>query len=234
MLHRSKNEKGFTLIELLISMSMFAVLLSILFGTYRASVGLMEKVSADTEIYDMARIALDRISEDLESSFLAPAVQEDDKAGSTRVFGVFEGRDGTVGSHDGDFLRFLTRARVVLNGSGGLPVESEIMYEARLQADQDTLALFRVDTPFGTDLPEEGTGGYILCDRLIGVDFTYHRGDEELDGWDSRDVGMFGKTPERVTVKLVFRDPAAPETPLIFTTDVVIPETRRHDEEKTP
>ncbi|MFO8089421.1 MAG: type II secretion system protein [Desulfatiglandaceae bacterium] len=234
MLHVFEDKKGFTLIELLISTSMFAVLLSILFGTYRASLGVMEKVGADTEIYDMARVALDRISEDLESCFIIPVVQEEDKPSSARLFGAFEGRDRTVGEYDGDFLRFLSRARVVLDGSGGLPVESEITYYTREQEDEDTLALFRVDTPFGTEIPDEDTGGYILCDKLTGVNFTYHRGDEELDGWDSTDVGMSGKIPERVSVKLVFEDPAAPETPLIFSTDVVIPKMKRHDEKTTP
>lgn len=234
MLHIPKNEKGFTLIEILVSTSMFAVLLSILFGSYRASIGVMEKVNADTQIYDMARVALDRISEDLESSFPIPVVQEEDKAIQGRIFGAFEGRDGTIGDYDGDFLRFLSRARVVLDESGGLPVESEITYYAREQEDGDTLVLFRVETPFGTEVPEEGTGGYILCDKLTGVDFTYHRGDEEFRAWDSTNGGMSGKIPDRVGVKLVFNDPAAPETPLIFATDVVIPEAKRQDGETIP
>ncbi|HDR15465.1 MAG TPA: type II secretion system protein [Desulfobacteraceae bacterium] len=232
MLHVPENEKGFTLIEILVSASLFAVLLSLLFGSYRASLGIMEKVGADTEIYDMARVAIDRISEDLESSFL-PAV-DGGKTGSGRVFGAFEGRDRTLGEYGGDFLRFLSRARVVLDGSGGLPVESEIIYDPREQDDGETLALFRVDTPFGTEVPDEGSGGYILCEKLTGVNFTYHRGDEELDGWDSTDVRMSGRMPHRVTVKLFFKDPAAPETPFIFTTDVVIPEVNRHNGESTP
>jgi prepilin-type N-terminal cleavage/methylation domain-containing protein len=225
-------EKGFTLLEVLIAVSTTAVLLSVLFGTYAASLGLMEKVGAETAVYDMARVTLDRLSEDLESCFLhsAPAGSED---GFLRVFGAFEGRDRTVEGYDGDYLRFLSRARVLLEGTGGLPVESEIIYDTRKQESGNSLALYRVDTPFGTEAPDENTGGYILCENLIGVNFTYHRGDEEFDSWDSTEEETSGKLPDRVTVKLVFENPASPEAPLIFTTDVAIPKTRRYNGKTT-
>lgn len=224
------TEKGFTLLEILIATSMFAVLLSIVFGTYSASLSVMGKASADVETYNMARVALDRISEDLEACFLhEPPVG--DEIGFGRVFGAFEGRDRAVGGYDGDFLRFLSRARVVLDGSGGWPVESEIIYDAREQQAGGLLALFRIDIPFGTEVPDEGTGGHVLCERLTGVKFIYHRGDFQLDRWDSTDGETLGKIPDRVTVTLTFEDSSAPERRLVFTTDVAIPSARQQNGE---
>jgi general secretion pathway protein J len=229
---RLKTQEGFTLLEILIAASMFAVLLTILFGTYSTSLSVMDKAGADSEVYDMARMAIDRISEDLESCFLhSPPAETDAVFG--RVFGAFEGRKSAVGGYDADFLRFLSRARVVLDGSGKKPVESEIIYDARELEAGETLALFRIDTPFGTSVPDEGTGGYVLCERLIGINFTYHRGDEELDTWNSTEGDTSGIIPDRVTVKLSFEDPADSEMPLVFTTEVAIPSSRQQNGETT-
>jgi general secretion pathway protein J len=230
---KSIDQNGFTLLEILIASSMFAVLLSLLFGSYSASLGVMGKARADSEIYNMARVALDRIGEDLESCFLQPSPVGEEVPFS-RVFGAFQGTERRVGEYEGDFLRFLSRADVVLDGSGGAAVESEIVYDAREQETGGKLALFRVDIPFGTEAPDEGTGGHILCEDLIGVNFRYHRVDEDLERWDSTDGDTSGRIPDRVTVRLVFEDPATPETALIFTTGIAIPSARQRNGTAVP
>lgn len=230
---RLDTEKGFTLLEILIASSMFAVLLTVLFGTYSASLRVMDRAGADVETYNMARVALDRISEDLEASFLQdpspePGISFD------RVFGAFEGFDRAVGEYDGDFLRFLSRARVALDGSGGWPVESEITYDAREQETGGALSLFRIDTPFGTRSPDRGIGGHMLCTGLTGVKFSYHLRDVELDRWDSTAGETSGKIPDRVSVKLTFLDSASPEMRLVFTTEVAIPSARGQNDRTAP
>ncbi len=163
----SDTENGFTLLEVLTAVSMLVVLLSVLFATLTASLGVMDKASADTQIYDMARVTLHRFAGDLESSFLIPGRVREDGA-FEKESGAFVARGGFFNGRTGFYLRFPTKARVVPDGSNGRPGESEVTYELRRKGDGGSLTLIRAEAPPGDEASEKGTAGHVLCEGLAG------------------------------------------------------------------
>ena len=59
------NPKGFTLLEVLIAMSIFAVVLSMLYTVYTGTFRNIEETESQADLYQMARIVLERMTEDL-------------------------------------------------------------------------------------------------------------------------------------------------------------------------
>lgn len=64
------SPEGFTLLEILLALSILATVLSTVFASYTGAFRLVSETEGQAEIYQMARIALERIVEDLESFYL--------------------------------------------------------------------------------------------------------------------------------------------------------------------
>ncbi|MGD2127457.1 MAG: type II secretion system protein, partial [Desulfobacteraceae bacterium] len=66
------GRKGFTLLEILLAMFIFAIVLSTLYTAYTGTFRNVDETESQADIYRMARIALERIVEDLESAYIPP------------------------------------------------------------------------------------------------------------------------------------------------------------------
>ncbi len=71
---RGENSPGFTLLEILIAMFIFAIVLSTIYTSYTGTFRILDETKEQTDIYRMARIALERMHEDLESVYALPSV----------------------------------------------------------------------------------------------------------------------------------------------------------------
>jgi len=67
----AKNIEGFTLLEILIALLILATVISIIFSSYTATFRNIEEAESQAEIYQMARITLGRMQEDLECSLIS-------------------------------------------------------------------------------------------------------------------------------------------------------------------
>ena len=65
----SVKERGFTLIEIMVAMAITAVLLTILYQSFGATIRATEIVDQETDIYRMARISLSVMTEELGSTY---------------------------------------------------------------------------------------------------------------------------------------------------------------------
>ena len=63
------RERGFTLIEIMVAMAITAVLLTILYQSFGATIRTTEIVDQETDIYRMARISLSIMTEELGSTY---------------------------------------------------------------------------------------------------------------------------------------------------------------------
>ena len=73
-------------------------------------------------------------------------------------------------------------------------------------------------------LLEEDSGGLVLCERLVSVNFTYYEEKSEpLENWDSTSEEHKDTIPRMVSVLLEFVNPLNSETPLRFMTSVSLP-----------
>ena len=68
-----RDLKGFTLLEILIAVVILVIVLSTVFASFTGTLRLVSETESQAEVYQMARIALERILEDLESANVPPA-----------------------------------------------------------------------------------------------------------------------------------------------------------------
>jgi len=227
------NADGFTLMEILMAMLIFTIVVSMLYLSYTGTVRNMEEVESQSDIYGMARIALERIIDDLESAYVSQNAksQEDD----IQVTG-FMGEDSEINGRSADTLRFPSRSHLVFNAEDGDNGATEITYYVTENEEGESLTLYRSDTPKFEEGPEEGVGGLVLCDDIYSINFTYHDENGEVyDKWDSTEEEFKGKLPVMVSIELLFINRSDPESHLRFKTGVALPMARGKDwkDEKT-
>lgn len=220
-----RDRRGFTLLEILLAMSIFAIVLSTLYTAYTGTFRNVDETESQADIYRMARIALERIAEDLESAYIPPWALGQETEGKTPQPAPFVGEDAQISDRSADTLLFFSRAHLVFDEEEVDTTVARISYDVRQsEAGEEVFILYRSDTPGFEEGPEQGTGGLILCDSLHAVNFTYYddkgRG---YDRWDSSNEEFKDKLPVMVSIVLEFVNVRNPEAPLKFVSGVVLP-----------
>ena len=214
---------GFTLLEVLIAIFIFALVASAIFTTYTGTFRIIDESESRADICEMAGIALERISEDLESAYISNTEQTPgtDKT-NPAVMWVGEKKelmDRSYGS-----LRFLSLAHLSFSEEEPVAKPSEIVYYVATKGEEDLLELYRSDTPLSNERPEEETGGLLLCEGLLSIVFTYYDSEgEPHETWDSGGGESKGKLPSRVSISMELADSTNPDMPYKFMTGVEIP-----------
>jgi general secretion pathway protein J len=222
------NRQGFTLLEILLAMFIFAIVLSTLYTAYTGTFRNVDETESQADIYRMARIALERMAEDLESSYIPPRAVGAETETGTLKSAAFVGETTQISDRSADNLLFFSRAHLVFDEEEVDTTAARIAYDVRQsEEDEEVFLLYRSDTPGFEEGPEQGTGGLLLCDGLHAVNFTYYDEEgREYDRWDSTNVEFKDKLPVMVSIVLEFVDKRNPEAPLKFVSGVVLPMAR--------
>ncbi len=218
------QNKGFTLLEIMIALFIFASVLSTIFISYTGTFNVLDQTESRADIYRMARIALERMQEDLESAYFFSNTENSESEENPFSDTHFTGKDAEIDERDADTLSFMSRAHIDFDEEEkGIGI-AEISYYVGENETGDGFVLYRSDTPQIETPPDEGTGGLILCEGLFSVDFIYYDGSgEAYEKWDSLGVEHKDKFPVMVGIELSFIDNANNETPVKFHLDVSIP-----------
>ncbi len=217
--------QGFTLLEILLAIFILTLVVSAVFGAFRGTFKVVDETETEEEIYASARVALERISEDLAGAcgdILTPGGSSDAKRQDERV--VFLGKDRRVDDRSADTLRFLSWAH--LSFKTGPPEEgpAEISYYTTFQEETGELALYRSDTLDYLESLTEGQGGLLLCEGLKWIDFVYY--DKEGNAhreWPPQESGGKRALPSRVEISVGLHNTLDPDNPLQFVTGVPLP-----------
>jgi general secretion pathway protein J len=222
---RPKPESGFTLLEILIAISIFAVVVTTVFGSFHGVFGQVGILQESMDSYEMAKNCLDRMMTDLQAIHVAqpPAysLPENDTAPDPyRIVGKTEEAGGSSFGH----LRFASLAHVPLERHKRSGI-AEIVYHVTAEPD-GSFMLRRSDRldPAGADEPESAANDPILCEGLRSVAFTFINTEGDLqESWDSDSDAFDYQTPQAVRIRLVL---GMAETPYVFETAVVLPQFR--------
>jgi len=215
---------GFTLIEVLIAIFMFALVASAIFTVYTGTFRIIDESESRADIYEMAGIALERISEDLESSYLSNMAETPGSDKTHPGMVLFVGEKTELMGRSGGSLRFLSLAHLSFSEEEPVAKPTEIVYYVAGNGEEGLLELYRSDTPLGYERPDAESGGFLLCEGLSSVGFTYYDSDgEPHETWDSGEGESKGKLPSRVSISMEFADSTNPDTPYRFVTGVEIP-----------
>lgn len=215
-----QHKHGFTLLEILMAISILAIVVTLAYGSYRASFRIINSTESQAEIYSKARVALNCLSHDLGSLYLGTS-------------GFLQGKPQTLGNRQADTMRFTSTAHLVFNRKEQPAGYATISYRVEEDPETKELLLFRQDKAFrpveeGKREDVDPQKGLLLCDGLQEVKFLYHgKKGEEQDNWDSKEIEKADtkeqRLPDRIEIRLLFIDPAANDKPISFQTAVSFP-----------
>ena len=221
MMTVSSNNKGFTLLEILLAFFIFSILFITIYTSYSGSFKTINMTESRMELYRKAAIAMTRISEDLQASYISilPLNSFGEPAGYTR----FLGEDNDINGSDAGSMSFFSRIDPLFSDEMGMATGQLISYDVIQGGEEDELVLLRSENPEFIDETEE-RGGVTLCDGLQAITFTYFDDDgESYESWDSDSEELEGTLPSMVSVSLEFLNYENPEAPLMFMTSIALP-----------
>jgi len=222
MMPITENNKGFTLLEILLAFFIFAILFSVIFASYSGSFKTIDMTESRMELYRKAAIAMDRISEDLQASYISnlPSNSFGEPAGYTR----FLGEDKDISGRDADSLSFFSRIRPLFDDGMEMSTGQLISYDVIQGEEEGELVLLRSEQPEFREVVEESEG-LPLCDGLQAVTFTYFNDDgEPNDSWDSDSEDSAQILPRMVSISFEFLNYENPDAPFTFMTSIALPE----------
>lgn len=193
---------GFTLFEVLITLSILAVILSLLFMTFHQSMMVMADTDDRAEVIQQGRLILERVAGDLRGATLF-----------SRREGAPGFRSGLVGRSTKEGMDFMDR----LDFTTVTPFSSsstergwglgEVGYYLDHQPGMKGLTLFRrQDEALDGDLTRGGRS-LSICDRVRSLSFSYFdRDGKKVKEWSSLEGERKSQLPYRIEVHLRLED----------------------------
>jgi len=215
---------GFTLLEILIAVFLFALIISAVLTAYRGTLNIIDETESQEDIYQMARIAMARVTGDLESAYSPETFQPSETGEETSDPSLFKGEKKYIEGLRCGELRFISLAHLTFSDKKSLAESAEIAYYGKTGTDKDVLDLYRSDTLPTRERPEPGTGGLLLCKGLSSIDFIYYDSKgEPHENWDSDEGPSKGRLPSRVSILMEFPNRKDLERPFRFMSAIAIP-----------
>lgn len=218
---RSNQPQGFTLLELLVALSIFAAVISMVYGAYRSTFRITSDSEAKLHFSTMAQVALDRITEDLQTLYTG--------TGGYMLGSREEGKTGRA-----DQLVFTSTSHLAMNDTE-LPAGYALLHYS-LETDEESglLRLYRSDMPaLPGVLPdqEESGKGFVLCEELAGFELEYVDGrgsgneawQSHGDAFDWNDELIQGKYPSLIRITMQFATSADDGERVSYHTAVALP-----------
>ncbi len=220
MISICKTDKGFTLLEVLLAFFIFSILFITLYTSYSGSFKTINMTESRMVLYRKAAIALERISEDLQASYIS--VLPPNSFGQTAGYTRFLGEENFINGRDADTLSFFSRIPPLFSDQDETVSGQLISYSVIQGSEEDELVLLRSENPEFIDETEEREG-LVLSDGLQAINFTYFDADGELyESWDSDSGDFNGSLPRMVSISLEFLNYENPEAPLKIMTSVAL------------
>jgi type II secretion system protein J len=212
---------GFTLIELLVALGILAIMLSTIYATFFAAVQAMRKGHEQDDTYQVARVVMEQIANDLSMAFYRPGADRADKPTQ-----AFIGLDRSSDGYDRDRLDFTTASHALMhNGQPETDVVEVSYYIDETYSDRPLLV--RREDPLPDDDFRHGGTLRVMAERVVALNFRYREPDEEpyrrqrvdrekrqaeiaelewYDTWDAAKEKPLRSLPRLVEVTLTIRD----------------------------
>ena len=206
----ASKQKGFTLIEILIAIFILAIVLSTVYAAYTGTFRVIKDTEYGDDIYSMARSAMKRMIEDLES-----VCKHEDAFKFTSERNEINGKEFTN-------ISFLSSAHLNFDDESPSGIAT-INYYIEEDNEKEGYLLLREDllNKGEKDEETERKEGFILCDRLQSLTYKFYDGKgNEYDLWDSDSEDQKNIAPSVVSIHLAFINPDDKDDPYRFMTKV--------------
>ncbi len=206
--------QGFTLLELLLAIFIFSVVITSVYGAYNITFKVIHNAEFETKVNDRARIAIERITEDLESLYLGTE-------------GMMRGKSQEIDGRRADQLEFTSLSHLSFTKDVSEPGAATLTYSVVSDGSTERLLLYRADSlwrPGG--VAAVGEKGVLLCDDLWEFQITYlDVAGNEVKEWDTeaskKEEGSEDKVPPAlIQVSLRFANASGDDAGTLFQTAV--------------
>ncbi|MCF8068678.1 MAG: type II secretion system GspH family protein [Desulfobacterales bacterium] len=208
---------GFTLIEILIAISIFAIVISTIFGSYGIVFSSAEDIEKGNKAYEMAQNCMARMTIDLSSIYATPYDFAKEDAEALRY--NFLGETYDIYSSTFSRLQFFSFAHCSFRGRKESGI-AHIVYYVNETANGD-MVIRRSDNIFPYPEFEESDSDPILCKNVKSLTLQYFDKEGiENDYWDLGDNIFEKSLPKSVLITL---ETGTEETSYFFETRVALP-----------
>jgi prepilin-type N-terminal cleavage/methylation domain-containing protein len=219
---RRQDRLAFTLLEMLIALSMLALILGAVYGSYRATTESVARCRPKSTLQQQARIFLQRLTQQIRCCYAGRPVESDDSRRKARtpekvlkkanppLFLAKPIRPGQT------FLRCVTSTVTLRQNRsyGGLVIVS-------YRLDESGTVLLRSERRYLADGFEAGDDDYewfVVFENVSTLEFEYFNGDKWLQQWDSNQMKGL---PQAVRVTLVFQPEGRSPVSFVSTAPIV-------------
>lgn len=217
---RRIQSPGFTLLEVLVAIFIFGLVITLIFTSFDGVLSNADHVNASSDLFEMGKACLDRISTDLEDLHVAtyPRYKPPDINDKPEIYRVVGGATN-VGGTSFATLRFTSLAHLALNQDEREGI-AEIVYYVQ-ETDTGTFVLRRADKLYPYPEFEENSADPVMCEQVRGFELTYYDAEgHEFKEWNSEDEEYEYSTPRSIAIKLTLGDE---RTSYVFSTEIAPP-----------
>ncbi len=180
---RSKLVLGFTLLEVLISIAIISIILTVIYGAYTSNLETVQIIRRDSAVTQSGRVTLDIVTRDLESIFFKKIETVE---GEPKIKLGLIGSNESLNNKPAGHLDLTTTNRLTPLKTGMQVDLCEVGYFLKETEGQESLTLWRRDSPVVDDKLEEGGQAYELVRGVSALEITYQdRDGRETDSWDT-------------------------------------------------
>ena len=213
------RDTGFTLMEILVAIFIFALVITMVFGSFRAVFSSADAVGGDVAIFESARTCLGRMATDLSALYVSdyPRYTKPEFNDPQDPYRLVADSTDVAGSSFGR-LQFASLAHLPINRDSRQGV-CRIIYYVHQRSDE-SLVLRRADHLYPFPDFQESEDDPILCDAILALEFGIIGAEDEMsDRWDSESADTDYATPQSVEIRLTVGTPARS---MAFTTRVFL------------
>jgi prepilin-type N-terminal cleavage/methylation domain-containing protein len=208
---QGRQLRGFTLLEVLVSVAILAIIMAAIYSAYTTNVEAIQIARENGQVHQTARIVLDRITKDIQSSLS----ETWSLSGTNRL--DFIGRDQESDGKRMDRIDFATLTWLGVSEQSPASDLCEVGYRVGEDPEEpEVLVLMRRQKILAV-LPEEdaspgerfaeGGGEQELARNVAEFRITYENTQgEELDRWSTEETDSASGLPLLVKVRLVLKD----------------------------
>ena len=205
--------RGLTLLEVLVSISILAIIMAAIYGAYSTNVEAIQLARHNSEVYQMARIAFEYMTKDLESAYLDVPLYSD---GPT--LGMI-GKNQEIDGKPADRLDFTTLTHIPLTDEGLQTDLCEVGYKIVEDEENAEFVLYRRDDGIVDNDFTEGGYSSELARMVTALDIVFENSEgEEFHDWNTLEEEHAETLPSLITIRLTIRDKQGRER--TFTTRV--------------
>ena len=211
---RSRAGAGFTLLELMIAISILAIVLVMIAGSFNAVIHSKVHGEARLDVDRQGRAILWELSNELRG-----AVQTPNPQSNVLLVGLGQMRNGSPV----DAITVSTLAAGHRRAITGIDAEQVVSYSVMpnprargwyILSRNQRSALMGIDGPFATPPTQ-------LADNVIALHIKYFNGGDWLESWDSTAIPPPAQLPVAVSIELVLGTGVSRE--MNFSTEVILP-----------